>query len=170
MKNLRTENAVVAQMVYDAIRNDPRSPERLPSGYVLERARVWYDRLLKMKDDNRLCSNSMADHDFQEFLCLNDEWARILDFWTGDIVDKVHGDEKVKTGVVKSTRVASTFRGDSNACVLFPDGNYEDICWVYLRHSRIPQELVDIAKTQFMATHSCPLMKEHNENQEDENV
>ena len=67
-------------------------------------------------------------------------------------------------------RVASTFRGDSNACVLFPDGNYEDICWVYLRHSRIPQELVDIAKTQFMATHSCPLMKEHNENQEDENV
>lgn len=156
----RTENAVVAQMVRDAIVNDPRM-----KGYTNEdlhaRAKVWHERAQKLKENNRMYFSSIADLSLSEFLCAHESCLGILDFWDGDIVYVwVNGDvTKKATGVVKEIGVNPTIRGGGHAEILFMNGETKTYNWKYILHSSIPQELVDIAKTQFMATHSCPLME-----------
>lgn len=169
-----TENALVAQMVRDAIVNDPSGegggglPRR-----VHARARIWYDRAIALKSKNCFYYSSVVDKTFEEFLCEQERNLGILDFWDGDIVDDVSmdrgGNEKVRTGVVKSIKVNATINGGGRAKVLFQDGGESSIAWQHLRHSKIPQVLVDLAKTQLMATHACPLMAHSGNDKEDQN-
>ena len=167
----RTDNAVVAQMVRDAIINDDRRKEDSEQS-VISRASLWYERMKKLKERGRFYYTSISDLLLGEFLCAQESSLGILDFWDGDIVDVwVNGDvTKKTTGVVKEIGVNPTIRGGGYAKVLFMNGETETYNWKYIFHSEIPQGLVDIAKTQFIATHTCPLMKENNEKQEDENV
>ena len=167
----RTDNAVLAQMVRDAIVNDPRM-KGYTNGDLHARAKVWHERAQKLKENNRMYYSSIADLYLSEFLCAQASSLGILDFWDGDVVDVwVNGDvAKKKTGVVNEIGVNPTIRGGGYAKVLFMNGETDTYNWKYIFHSAIPQELVDIAKTQFMATHACPLMKENNENKENENV
>lgn len=167
----RTDNAVVAQMVRDAIVNDHRI-KCYKDGFLHARAKVWHERAKKLKEENRMYFSSIADLSLSEFLCAQESSIGILDFWDGDIVDcMINGDvNRVATGVVKEIGVNPTIRGGGHAEVLFVNGETETYNWKYILHSSIPQELVDIAKTQFMATHSCPLMEKDEENKENENV
>lgn len=157
----RTDNALVAQMVRDAIVNDPRVAAGAGESSVFRRARVWYDRALTLKSKDRFYYTSVVDKSFEEFLCEQESNIGILDFWDGDIVDVFSldngGGDKVLTGVVKFIQVNATIHGGGRARVLFPDGGESNIVWQRLRHSKIPQELLDLAKTQLLATHVCPL-------------
>ena len=167
----RTDNAVVAQLVRDAIMNDNRKKEDAKFS-IYERASEWYERMQKLKECGRFYYSRIADLPLVEFLCAQESFLGILDFWNGDIVDVwLNGDiTKKATGVVREIGVDPAISGCGYARVLFMNGETETYSWKYIFHSAIPQELVDIAKTQFMATHACPLMKENNEKQEDENV
>lgn len=122
----------------------------------------------KLKNCGRFYYSSIADLSLVEFLCVQESCLGILDFWDGDIVDVwVNGDvTKKATGVVKEIGVDPTIRGGGYAKVLFMNGDTDTYNWKYIFHSEIPQELVNIAKTQFKATHACPLMQEDNENKE----
>lgn len=166
-----TENALVAQMVRDAIVNDPSGEGGNLPRHVHARARIWYDRALKLRDQRRFCYSQIADKPFEEFLCEHESNLGILDFWDGDIVDWVGRDpkENVRTGVVKYVVVGSTIDGGGKAQVLFPEGDSRWIGWKALRHSKIPQEFVDLAKTQLMATHACPLMAHADKDKEEKN-
>lgn len=167
----RTDNAVVAQMVRDALVNDPRM-KGYTNGDLHARAKVWHERAQKLKENNKMYFSSIADLSLSEFLCAQESSLGILDFWDGDIVDcMINGDiNRVITGVVKEIGVNPTIRGGGHAKILLMNGETETYNWKYILHSSIPQELVDIAKTQFMATHSCPLMEKDEENKENENV
>ena len=167
----RTENAVVAQMVRDAIVNDPRM-KGYTNGDLHARAKVWHERAQNLKEKNRMYFSSISDLSLSEFLCAQESSLGILDFWDGDIVDCVrNGDiNNTSTGVVKEIGVNPTIKGGGHAKILFTNGETETYNWKYILHSAIPQELVDIAKTQFMATHSGPLMEKEEENKENENV
>ena len=167
----RTENAVVAQMVRDAIVNDPRM-KGYTNGDLHARAKVWHERAQNLKEKNRMYFSSISDLSLSEFLCAQESSLGILDFWDGDIVDCVrNGDiNNTSTGVVKEIGVNPTIKGGGHAKILFTNGETETYNRKYILHSSIPQELVDIAKTQFMATHSCPLMEKQEENKENENV
>jgi len=167
----RTDNAVVAQMVRDAIVNDPS--HRITD--VHDRAELWHRRARMLQDEGRLYYNSVADLQLDEFLCVQESNLGILDFWDGDIVDYLVSDGSGKildrrTGVVRKTAIDPTIRGGGHAEIMFTNGETENCSWKYIIHSTIPQELVDIAKTQFMATHTCPLMEKEEENKENENV
>ena len=171
MVTTRTENAVVAQMVRDAIVNDPR--KKLTD--VHDRAELWHRRARMLEDKGLFYYKSVADLQLDEFLCVQKSSLGILDFWEGDIVDYLvmQGSEKIldrRTGVVRKTAIDPTIRGGGHAEVLFMNGETENCSWKYIFHSTIPQELVDIAKTQLMATHTCPLMEKDKENKEKENV
>jgi len=161
MKMTHTENALIAQMVQDAIMNDPRVATGSGESSVFRRARAWYDRALTLKSKNRFHYSSVVDKTFEEFLCEHESNLGVLDFWDGDIVDDVSidssGEEKVRTGIVEFIQVNPTIHGGGHAKVLFPDGGEANIVWKRLRHSKIPQKLVDLAKTQLLATHVCPL-------------
>jgi hypothetical protein len=167
MSLTRTDNAVIAQMVRDAIMNDNRKKDDAKFS-IYERASEWYERMKKLKECGRFYYSSIADLPLGEFLCAYESCLGILDFWDGDIVDVwVNGDvTKKATGVVKEIGVNPTIKGGGYAKVLFMNGETETYSWKYIFHSEIPQELVNIAKTQFMATHACPLMKENDENKE----
>ena len=163
----RTDNAVVAQMVRDAIVNDPSNK----IDDVHDRAELWHSRARMLNDEGRLYYKSVADLQLDEFLCVQESNLGILDFWEGDVVDYLvmQGSEKIldrRTGVVKKTAIDPTIRGGGHAKVLFTNGEIENCSWKYIFHSKIPQEIVDIAKTQFMATHPCPLMEKDEENKE----
>jgi len=167
----RTDNAVVAQMVRDALVNDPRS-----NGCSIEdihaRATVWYERAQKLRDKVMMYYSSIANLSLDEFLCAQESSLGILDFWDGDIVDcMINGDvNRIVTGVVKEIGINPTIKGGGHAKVLHMNGETETINWKYILHSSIPQELVDIAKAQCMAIHQCPLMENDNEKKENENV
>lgn len=170
----RTENAVVAQMVKDALVNDPRMKGYTNEG-IHARAKVWHERAQKLKENNRMYYSGIADLSLSEFLCVQKSNLGILDFWEGDIVDYLvmQGSEKLldrRTGVVKKTAIDPTVRGGGYAEIMFTNGETENCSWKYIIHSTIPQELVDIAKAQLMATHTCPLMEKEEENKENENV
>lgn len=158
-----TESAIIAQMVRDAIINDPRNESRRTNGDVFSRAKIWYDRAQELRKNGLFYYSTIADRTFEEFICEQESNVGILDFWGGDIVDWLQYDGKsndgVRTGVVKKIAVAPTIDGGGHAFVLFPEGDSHWVGWKALRHSRIPQEIVDLAKTQFMATHTCPLME-----------
>ena len=170
----RTENAVVAQMVRDARVNDPRVKDYKDED-VHARAKVWHERAQKLKENNRMYYSSIADLSLGEFLCAQESNLGILDFWDGDIVYYLvtNGSEQIldrRTGVVRKTAIDPTIRGGGHAEIMFTNGETENCSWKYIIHSTIPQELVDIAKTQFMATHTCPLIEKDEENKENENV
>jgi len=169
-----TENAIIAQMVRDAIINDPRNESRRTKGDVFSRAKIWYVRAQELRENGFFYYSTIADRPFEEFICEQESNVGILDFWYGDIVDLVQydseRDEVVSTGVVKKIAVAPTIDGGGHAFVLFTEGDSRWVGWKELRHSRIPQEIVDLAKTQFIATHTCPLMEKEEENKENENV
>ena len=155
----RTENAVVAQMVRDAIVNDPS--HKLTD--VHDRAELWHQRARMLQDEGRLYYKSVADLQLDEFLCVQESNLGILDFWEGDIVDYLvmQGSEKIldrRTGVVKKTAIDPTIRGGGHAEVLFTNGKTENCSWKYICHSTIPQEMVDIAKAQLIATTKCPIV------------
>ena len=158
-------------MVRDAIMNDDRRKEDAKFS-IYDRAYEWYERMQKLKECGRFYHKCISDLSLGRFLCAQESSLGILDFWDGDVVDVwVNGDvAKKKTGVVNEIGVNPTIRGGGYAKVLFMNGETDTYNWKYIFHSAIPQELVDIAKTQFMATHACPLMKENNENKENENV
>ena len=171
MSITRTDNAVVAQMVRDAIMNDNRKKEDAKFS-IYERASEWYKRAQLLRGLDRFYYSSITDLSLVEFLCAQESSLGILDFWDGDIVDVwVNGDVTKKTmGVVKKIGVNPTIRGGGHAEILFMNGETETYNWKYIFHSEIPQELVNIAKIQFMATHACPLMEKDKENKENENV
>lgn len=158
---MTNENALVAQMVRDAIMNDPRRNNRTP-GDVFSRAKTWYERAEELRKNGIFYYSRIADKPFEEFLCEQESNLGILDFWDGDIVDYVardsRGKDVVTTGVVRKVEVACTINGGGHAYVLFPDGSQKWIGWRELRHSKIPQDLIDIAKTQILATSKCPLL------------
>ena len=76
----RTDNAVLAQMVRDAIVNDPRM-KGYTNGDLHARAKVWHERAQKLKENNRMYYSSIADLYLSEFLCaqessLGHHWSR----------------------------------------------------------------------------------------------
>lgn len=171
MSITRTDNAVVAQMVRDAIVNDPS--DKLTD--IHDRAELWHRRARILRDEGRLYYESVADLQLDEFLCVHESNLGILDFWDGDIVDYLvtNGSEQIldrRTGVVRKTAIDPTIRGGGHAEIMFTNGETENCSWKYIIHSTIPQELVDIAKAQLMATHTCPLMEKDEEKKENENV
>lgn len=166
-----TRNALVAQMVCDAIHNDPSGEGGNRPTSVHARAQIWYDRALELMGKSRFYYSQIADKPFEEFLCEHESNLGILDFWDGDIVDWVGRDpkENVRTGVVKDVVVGPTIDGGGKAKVLFPDGDSSWVGWKSLRHSKIPQAIVDLAKTQLLATHACPLMAHADKDKEEKN-
>lgn len=167
----RTENAVVAQMVMDALVNDPRM-KCYTNEDLHARAKVWHERAQKLKENNRMCFSGIADLSLSEFLCAHESSLGILDFWDGDIVECVRNRDinNTATGVVKEIGVNLMIKGGGHAKILFTNGETETYNWKFILHSSIPQEIVDIAKTQLIATHTCQLMEKDEENKENENA
>jgi hypothetical protein len=171
----RTKNAIVAQMAKDAIINDPRCPG-FGNGDILKRAKTWYERLklLMRHEGPGGLKCRMDDMSFEEFACSMNSTLGVLDFWEGDVVDKVladsSGNVSTDTCVVTGIYINYPTEGGGKASVLYTDGDTELVSWKVLRHSSIPQKILDIAKTQFMATHKCPLMEKDGEKKENENV
>lgn len=157
MKKEITRNALVAQMVRDAIVNDPRA-----SGYtdesLYERAYQWYERAIALDGrgtDPSYARLTLADT-FAKFLCQRTSAFGILDFWDGDVVNYMNADGKTETGVVKSIHVCATIHGGGHAIVLLPSGKETQVCWEALFHAKLPQEILDIAKAQLKASGVCP--------------
>lgn len=147
-------NPCVAQMVQDAIANDPNKTSGLPRT-TLERARVWYDRANMLLGRAKITS-SLRLGSFDEFLCSFDSYAGTLDFWDGDVVK----DSKGRVGVVKCVQIAPAVYGGGHASVLFPNGKVESVKWDEMTHSEIPDEFLAIARAKLRAECRCPLSDE----------
>lgn len=155
-----TSNALVAQMVLDAIVNDERREDgKTPIGDVLERAKLWFDRAKALVGWNKCYYSNCVQYGFDKFLCSQESNLGILDFWQGDVVEFRSDRGVVKTGVVKSVIINATIHGGGMAIVVFPDGNEKPCDWESLYHARIPQSILDIAKAQIMASGKCPFSK-----------
>jgi len=148
-----TENAVVAQMVRDAIVNDDRREDgKTPLGDVLERAKLWFDRAKSLVGWKRCYYATCVQFGFDKFLCSQESNLGILDFWQGDVVEFRGDDGVVKTGVVKSIGINATIHGGGAAIVMFPDGVEKHCDWKNLYHAKMPQAILDIAKVQIIAS------------------
>lgn len=155
MNEKRTSDCI-AQMVWNAAANDGRAENEKPKG-VLERARLWYDRLCGITAKGRCYYDAVAKKPFDEFLCAVETTMGILDFWDGDVIT----DDKGRTGIVKSISIECAIRGGGHAKVLFPTGKVENICWECIGHAALPAEFLAIAKVQLMAKcEKCRLMEE----------
>lgn len=160
MSKKLTENALVAQMVRDAIVNDERREDgKTPLGDVLERAKLWFDRAKTLFGMRKCYYESCVQYGFDKFLCSQESNLGILDFWDGDVVEFRGDTGVVKTGVVKSVRISATIHGGGAAIVMFPDGEEKHCGWENLYHAKIPQSILDIAKTQILASGKCPFNK-----------
>lgn len=160
MNKVITRNALVAQMVRDAIVSDIRT-----SGYtndsLYERACLWYERantLIKRGTDPCYARITPAVT-LAEFLCQHESEFGILDFWDGDVVNYMNADGKTETGVVKSIHVCVMTHGGGHALVLLPSGKEMQVRWEALFHAKLPQEILDIAKAQLKASGICPFHK-----------
>lgn len=155
-----TENALVAQMVRDAIVNDERRENgRTPLNDVLGRAKLWFDRAKTLVGRKKCYYDSLVQGGFDKFLCSQESNLGILDFWDGDVVE-FRGDKgAVMTGVVKSVSVSATIHGGGSAIVMYPDGKEAYCDWKDLYHAKIPQAILEIAKTQILASGKCPFQK-----------
>ncbi len=159
-KKLTSGAPVVAQMVLDAIVNDERREDgKTPIGDVLERAKVWFDRAKTLVGWKRCYYATCVQNGFDKFLCSQESNLGILDFWQGDVVEFRSDNGVVKTGVVKSVSINATVHGGGAAIVVFPDGEEKHCDWTNLYHAKIPQCILDIAKTQIMASGKCPFSK-----------
>lgn len=155
-----TENALVAQMVRDAIVNDERREDgKTPLGDVLERAKLWFARAKALVDLKRCYYDNCVQYGFDKFLCSQESNLGILDFWDGDVVEFRSDDGVVKTGVVKSVSISATIHGGGSAIVMYPDGKEAYCDWKNLYHAKIPQAILDIAKAQILASGKCPFNK-----------
>ena len=155
-----TSNAVVAQMVRDAIVNDERREDgKTPLGDVFERANIWYNRAKTLVGWKKCYYDSYVQNGFETFLCSLESDLGILDFWDGDVVEFRSDAGVVKTGVVKHVSIAATIHGGGSAVVVFPDGEEKRCDWKNLYHAKIPQSILDIAKAQIMASGKCPFSK-----------
>lgn len=155
-----TSDALVAQMVKDAIVNDERREDgKTPFGDVLERAKLWFDRARALVGWKRCYYDSCVQYGFDKFLCSQESNLGILDFWQGDVVEFRGENGVVKTGVVKSVSINATVHGGGAAIVVFPDGKEKHCDWTNLYHAKIPQSILDIAKAQIMASGQCPFSK-----------
>ena len=153
-----TSGATVAQMVCDALRNEPRAENN-----VLTRAKIWYVRAVKLSESNKMYYKTALDDKFEGFLCYIESNLGILDFWDGDVVEYEQqdsdGNRVVKTGVVKSIAVDATIYGGGHATVVLCDGSVVSKDWKELWHSSIPQSILDVAKAQMLASSKCPFME-----------
>lgn len=160
MAKKTTENALVAQMVRDAIVNDERreNGER-PLGDVLGRAKLWFERAKTLVGRKKCYYDNLVQYGFDRFLCSQESNLGILDFWEGDVVESRGHDGVVMTGVVKSISISATIHGGGAAIVMYPDGKENHCDWKNLYHAKIPQAILDIAKTQMLASGKCPFSK-----------
>lgn len=161
MKKEITRNALVAQMVRDAIVIDPRRESSHTDDDLYERACLWYERanaLAERKTDPCYARITPADT-LAKFLCQHESAFGILDFWDGDVVSYMNADGKTETGVVKSVHVYATIYGGGHALVLLPTGEETRVCWDELFHAKLPKEILDIAKAQLKASGICPFHK-----------
>lgn len=164
MAKQSTGNAVVAQMVRDAIQNETRKDEygNPIMSNVLERAKAWYGRLKELHKKGDCHCGISEKVSFEEFLCDARSQLRILDFWEGDIVECHYGHPGHMVGVIRKTIVGMD---SSYASVLFADGSKKDVDEGCIFHSSIPGEILDVAIAQLIASKKCPFMnKEGSEN------
>lgn len=154
-----TENALVAQMVRDAIVNDERSEGEGAPRDVLGRAKLWFDRAKTLVGWKRCYYENCVQYGFDKFLCSQESNLGILDFWDGDVVEFRGDNGVVMTGVVESIRISATIHGGGAAIVMYPDGKEKHCDWKDLYHAKIPQAILDIAKTQMLASGKCPFQK-----------
>ena len=155
-----TSDALVAQMVRDAIVSDDRRENgKTPLGDVLERAKLWFERAETLVGCKRCYYASYVQDGFDKFLCSQESNFGILDFWQGDVVEFRSNNGVVKTGVVKSISVNATVHGGGAAIVVFPDGEEKHCDWINLYHAKIPQSILDIARAQIMASGKCSFSK-----------
>lgn len=157
-----TDNAVVAQMVRDAICNDDRK-SGIGAEDVLERAKKWYERALALRSSGNIYYKECLES-FERFLCDQESNFGILDFWEGDVVEYKDGDRS-RVGAVRNIYCNATIHGGGGAIVVFPDGSEKHCGWRCLSHSKIPQEILDVARAQIIASFKCPIM-----NREDDDV
>lgn len=143
---------LIAQLVLDAIHSDPRKDRNpMPTG-VLPRAKLWFDRLQKLKRVNRNYYASIAEMDFPGFLCSSEPNMAILDFWDGDVVKDKNG----VSGIVKDISISPTVQGGGHAHVLYPDGKIKSVRWDDMDHATLPEEYLQLAKTMLKAECKCP--------------
>lgn len=156
MNEMRASDCI-AQMVWNAAVNDDRAGNEKPKD-VLERARLWYDRLCGVAANGRCYYADVARKPFDEFLCETESNMGILDFWDGDVIT----DDKGRTGIVKYISVECTIRGGGYAKVIYPTGKTENVGWKYMKHAVLPAEFLAIAKAQLLNScpEVCPLRKE----------
>jgi len=155
MNEKRTSDCI-AQMVWNAAVNDDRAENERPKN-ILERARLWYDRLCGIAANNRCYYTNVAKKPFDEFLCEIEGGMGVLDFWDGDVIT----DDKGRTGIVKYIVVECTIRGGGHAKVIYPTGETENVGWEHMKHAVLPAEFLAIAKVQLMAKcEKCRLMEE----------
>lgn len=160
MERQRTKNAVVAQMVRDAIVNDGRREDgKTPLGDVLEMAKVWFDRAKTLVGWKRCYYATCVQNGFDKFLCSQESDLGILDFWQGDVVECYDVNGVHRVGVVKYIDIRPIIHGGGHATVVFPDGDEKNYAWDYMLHSKMPQSVIDIAKAQIMASGKCPFSK-----------
>jgi hypothetical protein len=160
MKKEITGNALVAQMVRDAIVNDPRT-SGYTDGNLYERACLWYERanaLVERRTDPSYARVALADT-MAKFLCQHESAFGILDFWDGDVVSYLNADGETETGIVKSIHTCATIHGGGYAVVLLSTGKEMRVDWKALFHAKLPQEILDIAKAQLKASGICPFHK-----------
>jgi hypothetical protein len=160
MKKEITGSALVAQMVRDAIVNDPRTSGHTDDS-LYERACRWYERantLIERETDPSYARVAPADT-LAKFLCQREPAFGILDFWDGDVVSYMNAKGETETGVVKSIHACVTIHGGGHALVLLPSGKEARVGWEALFHAELPQEILDIAKAQLKASGVCPFHK-----------
>lgn len=146
-------SALIAEEVLDAIRDDKRKDSSMSTD-IVERAKVWYERLQTTTKRNRNYCTGIAAQDFVGFLCSIGTEMPILDFWDGDIVK----DDKGRTGIVKGISISPVIHGGGHAEVLFTDGKIESVRWENLYHSELPDEFLELARTRLKAKGECPFI------------
>ena len=161
MARQMTDSAVIAQMVRDAIYNETRKDKagKTILSDTYERAKLWHERAKLLNYAGRCYYGHIANKPLDEFLCETNPSFGILDYVAGEVVECEWGNRLV-TGVIRETRIDPS---SGTAIVVFPNGEHRDFSWRELSHSKIPDEILEVAKAQFIASNKCPFSKEEEE-------
>jgi hypothetical protein len=161
-----TANGVIAQMVRDAIVNDPRKDDKgwTVMSDVYERAKLWRSRAQRLAEGGRCFYGSIVRLPMEEFLCTIEPDFGILDFEDGEVVECAFSGGGRLTGVIEKIYVNCGSSGGGHARVLFPNGEKRIIGWKDMYHSTIPEEILKIARMQLIAGGECPFTEKEGQN------